>query len=60
MAIEHAWQLVKAYQDAVTAGRPQYSFTPYEQAGALIVKLGVFQAYNEAEQRAEEARFAGD
>jgi hypothetical protein len=60
MAIEQAWQLVKAYQDAVMVGTPQYGFTPYEQAGALIVRLGVLQAYSEAEQRAEEASFAGD
>jgi hypothetical protein len=60
MAIEQAWQLVKAYQDALAAGTPQYRFTPYEQAGALIVKLGVVQAYTDAERQAEEASFAGD
>ncbi len=60
MAVEQAWQLVKAYQAAVTVGTPTYRFTPYEQAGALIVRFGVFQAYHEAQERAEEARSDGD
>ena len=60
MAVGQAWQLVKAYQTAVMVGTPTYRFTPYEQAGALIVRFGVFQAYNEAQERAAEARSAGD
>ncbi len=60
MAVEQAWQLVKAYQAADTVGTPTYRFTPYEQAGALIVQFGVFQAYNEAQERAAEASSAGN
>ncbi len=41
-------------------GTPKYRFTPYEQAGALIVRFGVFQAYHEAYERAAEASSAGD
>ena len=55
-----AWQIVKAYQDALTADTPPYRFTPAEHAGALIIQLGVVQAYTEAAQRAEEASFEGD
>jgi hypothetical protein len=60
MAGEQAWQLVKAYQTAVMVGTPTYRFTPYEQAGALIVRCGVFQAYIEAQERAAEASSEGD
>jgi len=60
MPREQAWQLVKAYQDALTADTPPYRFTPAEHAGVLIIQLGVVQAYTEATQRAEEARFEGD
>ena len=60
MAGEQAWQLVEAYQRAVMVGTPTYRFTPYEQAGALIVRFGVFQAYHEACERVAEARSAGN
>ena len=43
MAVEQAWQLVKAYQDASKAGTVPYRFTPNEPASAYVTLVEVLE-----------------